>query len=335
VRAVGSFRSAAAQPAAGAAPVINATPAPAAAPNGMTWIPGGTYWRGSNTSSHRDSLPWHLVAVDGFWMDVTPVTNEQFAKFVAQTSYITIAERKPKPEDYPNAPPENLVAGSVCFSPPDHAVALNNHFQWWGYLKGANWQHPDGPQSDLKDREKFPVVHIAYDDALAYCKWAGKRLPTEAEFEFAARGGLDRKKYAWGDELQPGGKWMANIWQGQFPNNNTCLDGYRAIAPVGSFPANGFGLRDMSGNVWQWCADWYRADYYQTLANQPQPARNPQGPSDSLDPAERGVAKRVQRGGSYLCTDQYCTAYESGARGKGAPDTGTNHMGFRCAKSAR
>jgi formylglycine-generating enzyme required for sulfatase activity len=240
-------------------------------------------------------------------MDVTPVTNAQFAKFIAETIYITIAERKPKAEDYPNAPPENLVAGSVCFSPPDRAVRLDNHFQWWGYVKGADWKHPNGPQSDLKDRENHPVVHISYDDALAYCKWAGKRLPTEAEFEFAARGGLDRKKIAWGDELQPGGKWVTNIWQGNFPNNNTCLDGYSAIAPVGSFPANGFGLRDISGNVWQWCSDWYRHDYYQTVANQPQPVRNPQGPADSLDPAERGVAKRVQRGGSYLCTDQYCT----------------------------
>jgi formylglycine-generating enzyme required for sulfatase activity len=189
----------------------------------------------------------------------------------------------------------------------------------------------------LKGRGRHPVVHVAYEDAQGYCKWAGKRLPTEAEFEFAARGGLDRRKFDWGDELQPGGKWMANIWQGNFPNNNTCLDGYRAIAPVGSFPANGFGLRDMAGNVWEWCADWYRADYYQTLAAQSksQPVKNPQGPADSFDPAEPGVAKRVQRGGSYLCTDQYCTAYEAGARGKGAADTGTNHLGFRCVKSAK
>jgi formylglycine-generating enzyme required for sulfatase activity len=303
------------------------------APPGMVWIPGGAYWRGNDTEGHRDSRPWHLVEVDGFWMDTTTVTNEQFEKFVKATGYVTVAERTPKAEDYPGAPPEKLVAGSVCFAPSKGPVPLNNHLLWWTYVKGANWRHPEGPDSDLKGRAKHPVVHVAYDDALAYCKWVGKRLPTEAEFEFAARGGLDKNTYPWGNDLRPGGKWMANIWQGRFPYENTCEDGYRATAPVGSFPANGYGLYDMSGNVWQWCADWYRYDYYQTLGALPKPVRNPPGPSDSLDPAERGVAKRVMRGGSYLCTDQYCTAYEAGARGKGAPDTGTNHLGFRCVKS--
>jgi formylglycine-generating enzyme required for sulfatase activity len=317
------------------APRINDLPSPGPAPEGMVWIPGGVYRRGNDTEAHRDSRPWHLVEVDGFWMDVNTVTNEQFAKFVNATGYVTVAERTPKAEDFPGAPPEKLVAGSVIFSPTQGPVPLNNHLQWWKYVKGANWRHPEGPDSDIKGREKHPVVHVAYEDAQAYCKWAGKRLPTEAEFEFAARGGLDKNKYPWGNELRPDGKWMANIWQGRFPYENTCEDGFRATAPVGSFPPNSYGLHDMAGNVWQWCSDWYRYDYYQTLASKPQPVKNPQGPANSSDPAEPGIAKRVMRGGSYLCTDQYCTAYEVGARGKGAPDTGTNHLGFRCVKPAR
>jgi formylglycine-generating enzyme required for sulfatase activity len=321
--------------AAGAAPRINDKPAPGPAPEGMVWIPGGAYRRGNDTPAHRDSRPWHLVEVDGFWMDTHTVTNEQFAKFVDATGYLTVAERTPRAEDFPGAPPEKLVAGSVIFSPTKGPVPLDNHLQWWTYVKDANWRHPDGPNSDIKGREKHPVLQVAYEDAQAYCKWARKRLPTEAEFEFAARGGLDKNKYPWGNELRPDGKWMANIWQGRFPYENTCEDGFRATAPVGSFPPNSYGLHDMAGNVWQWCSDWYRYDYYQTLASKPQPVKNPQGPANSSDPAERGVAKRVMRGGSYLCTDQYCTAYEVGARGKGAPDTGTNHLGFRCVESAR
>jgi sulfatase modifying factor 1 len=309
--------------------------APGPAPDGMVWVPGGVSWRGSDTAGHRDALPWHQVVVDGFWMDVDAVTNEQYEKFVQATGYVTVAERTPKAEDFPGAPPEKLVAGSVCFTPTAGPVPLDNHLRWWSFVKGANWRHPEGPESDLQGREKHPVVHVAYEDALAYCKWAGKRLPTEAEFELAARGGLDRQRYAWGNELRPDGKWMANIWQGHFPYENTAEDGYKATAPVGSFAANAYGLHDMAGNVWQWCSDWYRNDYYRTLAAGPQPARNPQGPSDSNDPTEPGVAKRVMRGGSYLCTDQYCTAYEVGARGKGAPDTGTNHLGFRCVRAAR
>jgi formylglycine-generating enzyme required for sulfatase activity len=319
----------------GAAPRINDLPAPGPAPESMVWIPGGVYRRGNDTPGHRESRPWHLVEVDGFWMDVNSVTNEQFAKFVNATGYVTVAERTPKAEDFPGAPPEKLVAGAVIFSPTKGPVPLNNHLRWWKYVEGANWRHPEGPDSDIKGREKHPVVHVAHEDAQAYCKWAGKRLPTEAEFEFAARGRLDKNKYAWGNEFRPEGKWMANIWQGRFPYENTCEDGFRATAPVGSFPANSYGLYDMAGNVWQWCSDWYQYDYYQTLASKPQPVKNPQGPENSSDPAEPGVAKRVMRGGSYLCTDQYCTAYEVGARGKGAPDTGTNHLGFRCVKSAR
>jgi formylglycine-generating enzyme required for sulfatase activity len=319
----------------GGAPRINEAAAPEPAPEGMVWVPGGICWRGSDTRGHGDARPWHRVEVDGFWMDTHPVTNAQFERFIKATRYVTVAERIPKAEDFPGAPPEKLVAGSVVFSPPKGAVPLDNHLRWWKYIKGACWRHPEGPESDIKGREKHPVVHVAYEDTLAYSKWAGKRLPNEAEFEFAARGGLDRHLYAWGNDLRPDGKWMANIWQGRFPYENTLEDGYRTTSPVGTFPANRYGLYDMAGNVWQWCSDWYRHDYYRTLADERQPVRNPQGPSDSLDPAEPGVAKRVMRGGSYLCTDQYCTAYEAGARGKGAPDTGTSHLGFRCVKSGR
>jgi formylglycine-generating enzyme required for sulfatase activity len=249
--------------------------------------------------------------------------------------YVTIAERQPDARDFPGAPPENLVAGSVVFTPPPAPVPLEDHFGWWSYVKGANWRHPEGPNSDLKGREKHPVVHVAYDDALAYARWAGKRLPTEAEWEFAARGGLDRKPFVWGDEFKPGGKFQANTFQGHFPDHNTAEDGFAGTSPVGWFPANGFGLFDMAGNVWEWTSDWYRADYYQSLAATKQVARNPQGPSDSLDPSEPGTKKRVQKGGSFLCTDQYCARYMPGGRGKGDPDTGTNHLGFRCARSAR
>ncbi len=218
----------------------------------------------------------------------------------------------------------------MVFTPPSGPVPLDNHLRWWANVKGASWRHPEGPASTIDGRENYPVVHVAWDDAVAYADWAGKRLPTEAEFEFASRGGLDSKKYAWGDELKPGGKWMANIWQGNFPCENTAEDGYTGAAPVAAFPANGYGLCDMAGNVWEWCSDWYGHDYYRKLAAVGLPVRNPKGPGTSFDPGEPHVAKRVMRGGSYLCTDQYCTAYEAGARGKGDPKTGTNHLGFRC-----
>jgi formylglycine-generating enzyme required for sulfatase activity len=311
-------------------PKINDNQPPAGPPpDGMAWISGGQFWMGAPDDHMPDAKPWHRVYVDGFWMDRTVVTNEQFARFVKATGYITIAERMPRLEDYPQAHPENLVAGSVVFSPPDHPVPLDNHFRWWNYVAGANWRHPEGPKSDIRNRMDHPVVHIAYDDAVAYCNWAGKRLPTEAEFEFASRGGLDRKRYAWGDESMPDGKHMANTFQGHFPDRNTNEDGYTATSPVGSFPANGYGLFDMAGNVWEWTSDWYRADYYETLAASGEIAINPKGPNDSFDPSEPGVWKRVQRGGSFLCTDQYCGRYIAGGRGKGAADTGTNHVGFR------
>jgi formylglycine-generating enzyme required for sulfatase activity len=314
------------------------------APEGMVWIPGGEFSMGSDEASEMlcglpgvtaDARPVHRVYVDGFWMDRTEVTNEQFERFVKATGYVTVAERTPRAEDFPGAPPENLVAGSVVFSPPGHPVPLNDHYQWWRYVPGANWRHPLGPGSDLKGREKYPVVQVAYEDASAYAKWAGKRLPTEAEFEFAARGGLSAKLYAWGDELKPGGRWMANIYQGQFPLRDSGEDGFAGIAPVAQFPPNGYGLYDVAGNVWEWCSDWYRPDYYTQLAQAGGVARNPQGPDTPFDPAEPTEKKRVLRGGSFLCTDQYCTRYLVGSRGKGEISSASNHLGFRCVRSAR
>jgi len=311
------------------------------APDGMVWIPGGEFSMGAadppemndvGMKATTDSRPIHRVYVDGFWMDKTEVTNEQFAKFVKATGYVTVAERRPRAEDFPDAPPENLVTGSVVFSPPDHAVLLNDHFQWWSYTRGASWRHPFGPKSDLKGRDIDPVVHVAYEDAEAYARWAGKRLPTEAEWEFAARGGLTGKQYAWGDEFRPMGRWMANTHQGHFPNQDTAADKFLGIAPVAQFPANGYGLYDMAGNVWEWTSDWYRPDYYTQLADGV--ARNPQGPASSFDPAEPAGKQRVHRGGSFLCTDQYCSRYMVGTRGKGEISTGTNHLGFRLVKSA-
>lgn len=312
-----------------AAAVINKTPPPGLAPAGMVWIPGGTFWMGCEDCQMPDALPLHLVTVDGFWMDETPVTNAQFEKFVKATGYKTIAERYPDPKDFPGADPKMLVPGSAVFTQPARDVPLNDYLQWWRYVPGANWRHPEGPNSTIS--AEHPVVQIAWDDAMAYAKWAGKRLPTEAEYEFAARGRLDRHAYAWGNELKPGGKWPANIWQGRFPAQNTNEDGYDRTSPSKAFPPNGFGLYDVGGNVWQWCADWYRPDYFQTQAGRT--IRNPPGPTDSFDPQEPGVPKRVQKGGSFLCSDQYCVRYLVGSRGKGATDSGSSNVGFRCAVS--
>jgi formylglycine-generating enzyme required for sulfatase activity len=300
------------------------------APTGMVWIPGGRFWMGTNHM--EDAQPVHQVEVKGFWIDRTDVTNEEFARFVQATRYVTIAERPLDPKEFPSLAPEDLAPGAVVFTPPAGPISLENPLAWWRFVRGANWRHPDGPNSDLRGKEKYPVVQIAWPDAVAYAKWAGKRLPTEAEWEFAARGGRDRQDYPWGNELNPKGKWMANTFQGHFPDKNTSEDGYAGVAPVASFAPNDFGLYDMSGNVWQWVSDWYRPDYYAQLGRE-EIAINPQGPSDSFDPQEPGVSKRVQKGGSYLCTDQYCERYMPGARGKGDADTGTNHLGFRCVRA--
>jgi formylglycine-generating enzyme required for sulfatase activity len=225
----------------------------------------------------------------------------------------------------------------VVFSPPTEAVSLNNALAWWRYVPGADWRHPEGPASDLRGREKHPVVQVAYEDAEAFAKWAGKRLPTEAEWEFASRGGLAGQRYTWGADLTPSGRWMANIFEGEFPHRNTRADGFAGTAPTAAFPANAYGLSDMAGNVWEWCSDWYAPDSFarDVAAAKGGVVRNPRGvaQSASFDPAEPGMAKRVQRGGSFLCTDQYCTRYMVGTRGKGAPDTGSNHVGFRCVRA--
>jgi len=310
--------------------------APGPPPEGMVWIPGGVFWMGSE--DFPDAQPIHKVYVDGFWMDKTEVTNEQFAKFVKATGYVTVAEKAPDYETIvkqqpPGMPPprkEDLVPGSLVFTAPPGKVPLNDASNWFKWTAGACWQHPEGPGTDIKGRLKHPVVHVAYDDALAYAKWAGKRLPTEAEWEFAARGGLDRKKFTWGNEYKPGGKIMANTWQGEFPHKNTLEDGFAGTAPVGSFPANGFGLYDMSGNVWEWCADRYQPRYRDIFA-----PRNPQGPAESFDPAHPGTASRVRRGGSYLCWDNLCKRYMVGGRFGGDPDSSASHVGFRCVKDAR
>jgi sulfatase modifying factor 1 len=321
--------------------IENTSAAPGTNPPGMVWIPGGEFSMGCEDPTPcpcggpdpmPDARPIHRVAVDGFWMDQTEVTNEQFRKFVDATGYVTVAEQTPRAEDFPNAPPENLVAGSTVFKPTASPIPLDNHYRWWDYAHGVNWRHPADSNSDLRGKENYPVVHIAFDDALAYCRWAGKRLPTEAEWEFAARGGLSGKLYAWGDELKPAGKWMANIYEGKFPliGGDTGEDGFVGIAPVAQYPPNGYGLYDIAGNVWEWCSDWYRPDYYRFLAETYRVARNPRGPDTSFDPSEPQEPKRVHRGGSFLCTDQYCTRYMVGTRGKGELNSAAGHLGFRC-----
>jgi formylglycine-generating enzyme required for sulfatase activity len=312
----------------------------------MVWIPGGEFSmgcddpRGKPFGGHDampDARPVHRVGVDGFWMDAHEVTNDRFAEFVSATGYVTVAERPPRAEDFPGAPPENLVAGSIVFTPPPEPVQLLDdsgaaHLQWWAYVPGACWRHPDGPGSDLAGRGDHPVLHVAYEDAVAYATWAGKRLPTEAEWEFAARGGVSGAMYPWGDEFRPGGTWMANTWQGRFPVADSAADGFQGVAPVGRYAANPYGLFDMSGNVWEWCSDWYRPDTYADDARDG-PATNPRGPESSFDPAEPGQPKRVQRGGSFLCSDSYCSRYVVGTRGKGEVSSATNHIGFRCVQS--
>jgi formylglycine-generating enzyme len=295
-------------------------------PGDMVWIPGGTFRRGSEEES--DAQPLREIEIDGFWMDRTEVTNAEFAAFFNATGYVTVAEKPPDPRQFPDAPRELLVPGSIVFSPLSGKVDLGRPLSWWRYQPGASWRHPEGPGSSIERREDHPVVHVCWDDAEAFAHWAGKRLPTEAEWEYAARGTLERKRFAWGDEFQPEGRWRANTWQGHFPDKNTADDGYLTTARVGSFPPNRFGLYDVAGNVWEWCADWYRPDAYADAS-----PHNPRGPGSSFDPDEPGVPKRVMRGGSFMCSDEYCGRYRPGSRGKGAPDSGASHIGFRCARS--
>lgn len=309
-------------------------------PAGMVLIPGGTFSMGApnavgmtdgGNDPMPDSRPVHRVYVDGFLMDEHEVTNPEFERFVNATGYITTAEKKPSAEDLPGVDPSLLTAGSVVFKAPGNPVPLDNELRWWTYEKGADWKHPEGPSSNIKGKENHPVVHITWEDANAYAQWAGKRLPTEAEWEFASRGGLSGNMFAWGNNFRPEGKWMGNSFQGSFPDKNSGEDGFTGTAPVKQFPANGYGLYDMSGNVWEWCSDYYHVNYYNELKEQGT-VKNPSGPSESYDPYEPGTIKKVQRGGSFLCTDQYCTRYMMGTRGKGDWKTSTNHVGFRCVK---
>lgn len=309
-------------------------------PAGMVLIPGGEFEMGS--SILRNELPIHLVKVDSFYIDEHEVTNAEFAKFVKATKHITLAEKptdltelkKTLPPGTP-VPEEMALPGALVFTPPDHAVPLDDFRAWWKWVPGACWKHPAGPKSSIEGRENHPVVHVTWDDATAYAKWAGKRLPTEAEWEYAARGGLANKRFSWGDEM-PTDKTgdRANIWQGNFPNENTKADGYDRTSPVKTFPPNGYGLYDTAGNVWEWCSDWYRPDAYVRQSQVGETVVNPQGPSEGHEPNSQLSNERVIRGGSFLCHVTYCESYRPAAR-RGMPpaDTGMSHLGFRCAKS--
>lgn len=303
----------------------------------MVYIEGGEYAMGAGDKDGRpDEYPQHLVKLSGFWMDVTEVTNASFAKFVKATGYVTTAERKPDweemkkqlPPNTPKPPDSVFVAASLVFSPPKSVTDLNDASQWWAWKKGADWRHPHGPKSNIVGKENYPVVHISWDDAMAYCRWAGKRLPTEAEWEFASRGKKADEIYPWGNEDIEKGKPKANTWQGSFPMSNTKWDGFNGLAAVKQFKPNGYGLYDMAGNVWEWCNDWYRPDYYQHSGTE-----NPQGPPDSYDPMEPTTPKRVVRGGSFMCNASYCKGYRVSARMKTSTDTSLQHTGFRCVSS--
>jgi len=304
----------------------------------MVWIEGGTFSMGAdNEQGRQDEYPKHPVELKGFYMDITEVTNEQFAAFVNATGYITTAEKDVNweeiknqlPEGTPQPPAEMLKAASLVFIPTTQPVNMQDYSQWWQWTHGADWKHPKGAGSDLAGKEKFPVVHVSWDDATAYSKWAGKRLPTEAEWEFAARGGVKNNIYTWGNTNVDSGVAKCNYWQGSFPNKNEVIDGFFGAAPVKSFAPNGYGLHDMAGNVWELCADLYNNMYYEQLSTAGV-ASNPQGPVKSYDPDEQLIAKRVMRGGSFLCNESYCSGYRVAARMKTSPDSGTEHMGFRC-----
>ncbi len=308
---------------------------------GMKWIPGGQFTMGTDAeNAWPDEKPSHQVHVDGFWIDETEVTNSQFRQFIEATGYLTTAERIPTvdeilaqmPPGTPAPDPKLLVPGALVFTPSDRAVPLDNLSQWWRWTPGANWQHPEGPDSDLTGRDDHPVVQVSWDDAKAFAVWAGKRLPTEAEWEFAARGGLDRKRYVWGNESPDDGKPKMNVWQGTFPFRNTKEDGFVGTSPAKSYPPNGYGLYDTAGNVWEWCSDWYDRFAYRERLTTPL-TLNPVGPNASRDPSRPEMPLRSQRGGSFLCNDSYCTRYRPSARHGCTPDTGMSHTGFRCAQS--
>jgi sulfatase modifying factor 1 len=297
----------------------------------MVWIAGGTFLMGSN-DHYPEEAPAHMVTVDPFWMDRFTVTNAQFSRFVESTGYVTLAEQAPNAKDYPGAKPELLVPASVVFKKPSHRVDMSNAYNWWTYVPGANWRHPQGPETSLKVLAKHPVVHVAYEDVETYAKWAGKELPTEAEWEFAARGGLEGAEYVWGDEFTPDGEVMANTWQGDFPYENLLEDGYEWTAPVGSFPSNGYGLYELAGNVWEWTTDWYQE--HGAIPNSCCGQINPRGglKEKSYDPqmAEIPIPRKVMKGGSYLCAPNYCRRYRPAARMAQPVDTSTCHLGFRC-----
>ncbi len=306
---------------------------------GMKYIGGGTFMMGGdNDQASEDEYPKHSVQVNPFWMDETEVTNAQFQKFVDATGYITTAEQKPDweelkkavPPGTPKPPDSVLVAASLVFKKAETEVNLHDFNQWWNWVAGASWKHPQGPGSSIKGKEDYPVTQVSWYDAMAYCKWAGKRLPTEAEWEFAARGGLINNIYPWGNEHVNAGKSKANSWEGKFPYFNEMKDGYLTTAPVRSFTSNDYGLYDMAGNVWEWCSDWYDAGYYKTLANTT--TQNPKGPEKSVDPEDMYTPKRSLRGGSFLCNDSYCSGYRVARRMKSSPDTGLEHTGFRCVR---
>ncbi|UKJ76937.1 formylglycine-generating enzyme family protein [Azospirillum brasilense] len=299
----------------------------------MVWIAGGTFRMGSERH-YPEEAPVHQVSVDGFWIDRTPVTNRQFRRFVKDTGHVTVAERPPDPRDYPGALPHMLKAGSLVFSPPPHPVPLDDLRQWWTFTFGANWRRPYGRGSSIRGLEDHPVVHIAYSDADAYATWAGKSLPTEAEWEYAAQGGLDGAEFAWGDELAPGGRHMANIWQGAFPYQNTREDGYERTSPVTAYPPNGYGLYDMIGNVWEWTSDWYEPRHPAAAAKPCCIPQNPLGGREeaSHDPCQPAIRipRKVVKGGSHLCAPSYCRRYRPAARQPEPIDTSMSHVGFRC-----
>lgn len=309
---------------------------------GMVLVPGGVFdMGGDNNQADADELPKHRVQVSAFYMDKTEVTNEQFATFVKATGYITIAERRPDweqmklslPPGTPKPPDSLLQPASLVFKPTNGPVDLHDYAQWWSWVRGADWKHPEGPGSSIRGKEHYPVVHVSWDDAMAYCKWAGKRLPTEAEWEFAARGGKTNNIYPWGNEHVNSGQPKANSWEGKFPYYNERKDGYITTAPAGSYAPNGYGLYDMAGNVWEWCSDLYNYDYYKQLAGKL--TVNPKGPDRSYDPQEPYSIKRSLRGGSFLCNDSYCSGYRVARRMKSTHDTGLEHTGFRCVKDVK